>query len=349
MTRAAWWLAPTAVLLIGCPPPTPPPVDAGVDAGVTVSAVELCETITLSTCTLKERCYPAFQRLSFAECTEQGRAACLAEYERLRPSFVAGRLSVNVKQLEACQRRLGSSACPPSFPPDYPAAVVQPFSDCRLQTGLLAGAVPVGETCDQPVECAAGTFCVKPSGVCRGTCVAYSQLDEPCGIGCVDGLRCDGLKCTYLKTVDELCDSSAECEPELICLGRCRPRRKLSESCRTDFERLSPCEPGLACDVTPFVQNAEGKCVVPGDLFADCRFHWSCRPGLVCADRDWSTFPGASPPPGNCRLPDGERANCPQTAYGAFVGDQCAPGLSCGDGTNQCETLPARGEPCTPS
>jgi len=349
MTRAAWWLGLTAVLLIGCPPPPAPPMDAGVDAGVSVSAVELCERISVASCELKARCYPAFLRLTKSECVEQSRASCLAETERLQSSFASGRAAVNVAQLEGCERRLTSSACPPSFPPDYPANVAQPFSDCRLSTGLLTGFQPVGAKCDAPVECGAGTFCVKPSGVCEGTCIAYSQLDEPCGIGCVEGLRCDGMKCTYLKTLDELCDSSAECEPELICLGRCRPRRKLGEACRTDFDRLSPCEPGLACDVTPFVDGAEGTCVVPGDFFADCRFHWSCRPGLVCADRDWSTFPGASPPPGFCRLPDGERANCSQTAYGAFVGDQCEPGLTCGDGTNQCETLPARGEPCTPS
>jgi hypothetical protein len=324
-------------------------MDAGVDAGVTVSPVELCSRITAATCELKARCYPAFLRLTEAECVELAQASCLAEYERLRPSFEVGRVSVNVEQLEACEQRLTSSACPPSFPPDYPLAVVQPFSDCRLQTGLLTGAAPVGETCDQPVECVAGTFCVKPSGVCRGTCVAYSALDEPCGIGCAPGLRCDGMKCAPLKTLDERCASSAECEPDLLCLGSCRPRRRLGESCRIDFDRLSPCEPGLACDVTPFVEGAEGKCVVPGGDFADCRFHWSCRPGLVCADMNWSSFPASSPPPGGCRAPDTASSNCAQSEYGAFVGDQCAPGLTCADGTNQCETLPQRGQSCTPS
>ncbi len=348
-TRAAWWLLPTAVLTLGCPPPPPPVVDAGVDAGVEISAIEVCTRISAASCDLKLRCYPAFTRLSRAECVDQTQASCLAEYETMATSFEAKRSSFNLTQIESCERRLTSSACPPSFPPDYPLEVVQPFSDCGLKTGLVVGSVPSGDTCDLPVECVPGTFCVKPSGVCRGTCVTYSKLDEPCGIGCVEGLRCGGTRCTFLKTIDEMCDSSVECEPDLICLGTCRPRRKLGESCKVDFERLSPCEPGLACDVMPFVDNLEGKCIVPRGESADCNFHWSCRAGLICADLSWSTFPGSAPPPGLCRPPDGEQFNCPQTEYARFVGDQCAPGLTCKETTSQCTTLPERGQSCTPS
>lgn len=349
MPRPAWWLVPTAVLVFGCPPP-PAGMDSGVeDAGISVGPIELCTRLSTARCELGVRCYPAFNRLTRQACLDQAQATCLAEYEVLRPSLESGRASLDVEQLLSCERRLTSSACPPSFPPDYPLAVTQPFSDCGLTTGLLRGAVATGETCDQPIECRAGTFCVKPDGVCRGTCIAYSKLNEPCGIGCEKGLRCDGTRCTYLKTIDEACTRSAECEPELLCLGSCRPRRKLGESCRVDFDRLGPCEPGLACDVTPFVEGAEGRCVVPGELFADCHFHWSCRPGLVCADLNWSSFPTSAPPPGFCREPDGVDANCSQSAYGRFVGDQCRPGLTCREGANQCGALPERGERCTPS
>ena len=350
MTRAAWWLIPAAALALGCPAPPKPVIDAGVvDAGVQVSAVEVCSRIAIASCDLKLRCYPAFSRLGRTECVSQAQASCLAQYEVLAPAFDAKRASFSIEQLNSCERRLTSSGCPPSFPPDFPLDVVQPFSDCSLRTGLITGAASVGETCDQPVECVSGTFCVKPNGVCRGTCVTYSALNEPCGIGCVAGLRCDGAKCTYLKTLDEMCDSSVECEPELICLGSCRPRRKLGESCKVDYDRLSPCEPGLACDVMPFVNGAEGKCVVPGADGASCRFHWSCKAGLVCADVNWSTFPGTAPPPGVCRIPDGDQFNCPQTVYARYVGDQCAPGLSCKDTTHQCTSLPERGQSCRPS
>ncbi len=349
MTRAAWWLIPTAVLSIGCSP-SPAPVDAGVeDAGVSVSPIELCTRLATATCELKLRCYAAFSRLDRTACVEQTQASCLAEVDRLRTSFEGGRVEIDATQLVTCERRLTSSACPPSFPPAYPLAVAQPFADCQLGTGLLKGAVKSGETCDDPVECVSGTFCVKPQGVCRGTCVALSKLGEPCGIGCGPGLRCDGTRCAEFKALDEPCSSSRECAAELICLGSCRPRRKLGERCRVDVERLSPCEPGLACDVAPFVEGLDGTCVIPGGPFAACNFHWSCQPGLVCADLNWDTFPGSAPPPGNCREPDGAEFNCRQTAYAAFVGDQCAPGLSCREGTNKCQTLPERGQACRPS
>lgn len=347
--RAAWWLFPTAFLL-GCPQPSPG-TDAGTeqDAGVTLSPVELCARLAEASCELEVRCWPAFTRADRPACVETSRAQCLAEIDRLQASFAAGRVSIDVPQLLACERRLTSSACPPSFPRTYPLDVARSFSDCQLGTGLLAGAVPVGETCDDPVECVEGTFCVKPSGVCRGTCIAWSQLGQPCGIGCAPGLRCDGNVCAPLKTLDERCDSSRECEADLICLGSCRPRRKVGETCRIDLERLSPCEPGLACDVAPFVDGAEGRCVVPGEAFAECRFHWSCQPGLICGDLIWDLFPGSAPQPGFCRPPDGADFNCPSTKWAAFVGDQCAPGLSCDSVARKCRALPARGDACSPS
>lgn len=348
MMHAGWWLIPTAVLALGCPAPVPA-VDAGVDAGSELFAIEVCSRIATAKCELKLRCYPAFTRLSRTECVDQTQASCLAEYEILSASFEARKISFDAAQLRACEQRLTSSACPPSFPPDYPLDVVQPFDDCGLQTGLVKGTLTSNERCDHPVECIKGTFCVKDTSSCRGTCVTLSQLNEPCGIGCAPGLRCDGTRCTYLKTLDEGCTTSAECEPDLICLGSCRPRRRLAESCKVDLARLSPCEPGLACDVVPFVDGIEGTCIVPRGESADCRFHWSCRAGLVCADLNWALFPASAPAPGSCRAPDGEQFSCPQTAYAAFVGDQCAPGLSCRDTTNQCSTLPERGQSCTPS
>ena len=143
-TRAAW-LIPTAVLTFGCPPLPTPVVDAGVDAGVVVSSIEVCSRIATASCELKLRCYPAFTRLTRAACIDQTQASCLAEFETLKPSFDAQRASFDVSQLDSCERRLTSSACPPSFPPDYPLEVVQPFSDCRLQTGLIKGALASGD------------------------------------------------------------------------------------------------------------------------------------------------------------------------------------------------------------
>lgn len=348
MTRAAWLLAPTAVWLSACPPSSTG--DAGADASTPIGTVELCTRLAAASCAVRVRCYPAFSRLAPDDCEAQALASCLAETEALRPAFERGAVRVDAERLAGCERRLLSSACPPSFPPGFVAAeAVTPFADCTLSTGLLRGEVATGATCDFPVECAPGNFCVKPGGVCRGTCAALSRLDEPCGVGCAEGLRCDGQKCAPPKPLDAPCLRSAECEAELVCLGACRPRRKIGEACAVDFDRLGPCEPGLACDVVPFVDGATGTCIVPRAAFEPCRFHWSCQPGLVCADLDWTYFPGAAPLPGSCRAPDGAGDNCPETQWASYVGDQCAPGLTCDQHSHTCASLPMRGDRCTPS
>lgn len=339
MTRVAWLLV---ITLFGCPPPAPLE-DGGVDS---IDSLELCQRIASASCALRVRCFPAFTRLSRDECESQTQTACLAEYETYGRAFDAGTLSIDAVQLDRCERRLQASACPPSFPPEYVADAATPFSDCTLSTGLLRGAVATGSSCDFAVECAPGDFCSHPNGVCRGTCASLSKEGERCAIGCADGLRCQNDRCVALKSLDEPCTRSNECEDDLLCLDTCRPRRRLGESCTVDFDRLGPCEPGLACDVTPFVSGATGTCIVPRGPFETCRFHWSCQPGLVCADVDWSTFPGSAPIPGFCREPDGEANNCVQTPYASYVGDSCASGLSC---VGTCRALPVRGDSCTPS
>lgn len=339
-----------ALALTACPAEKPVE-DAGVDAGVTVTPVELCERVASARCELKLRCYPAFTREARAECVTQENSACLAEYESLRPSFEAAAVAIDPAKLASCETRMKTSACPPSFPPDYPlASVARPFDDCGLQTGLLVGRVAAGATCERAVECQPGTVCIKPNGVCRGTCSSWPKEGEPCGFGCAPGLRCNASDtCVPLALQDDACTSSAECHPDLICLGTCRPRRKLNESCSFDADRLSPCEPGLACDVTPFVDGASGTCVRPKAANQPCRFHWSCQPGLICADLDWTNFPSQAPPEGACRPPDGPDFNCGRSQYLRYVGDQCQPGLSCRQDVAKCQALPALGQACTPS
>jgi hypothetical protein len=340
-----------AVLLCACPPPAPPVVDAGpVDAGAPViSPVELCERVAAARCGLFSRCYTAFARFEQTQCAAAENARCLAEYETLRPSFEAELVHVDARQLAACEVRMQTSACPPSFPPSYPVAVAQPFVDCALQTGLLAGAVAAGETCERAVECAPGTVCMKQNGVCRGVCSSLPKEGERCAFGCGPGLRCEGDTCVALRAVNEPCATTAECASDLICQGSCRPRRKLGETCGFDQDRLSQCEPGLACDVVPFVSGAVGTCVTPRKSGETCRFHWSCEPGLVCADLDWTPFPAAAPVEGSCRKPDGRDFNCLPTQYGQYVGSQCASGLTCRVDTRKCQALPKQGEACTPS
>lgn len=349
-----------AMLLLGfagCSPPAPA-VDGGVDAGQELSPVELCDRLAAARCALTARCYPAFAGEPDAECRVAEQTDCLAQYEKLKGSFEAGEVEVDQARLAACEARMKGSSCPPTFPPDYPAIVARAFSDCDLTQGLLVGKVPAGELCDLAVECAPGTVCIKPGGVCKGTCSSWPKQGESCAFGCAPGLFCDDQgtasttddRCAAPRGLDAACADSAECEPDLNCVGTCRPRARLSEACRFDPSRLSTCEPGLACDLTPYVSGQVGTCVLPRAEGGRCRFHWSCLPGLVCADLVWSGFPQSAPAQeGFCRGPSELDGNCPWTPYALYVGDQCRAGTGCQESTGKCQVAPRLGEPCAPS
>lgn len=358
--RASPWaltaVAALAVALAGCPKPDTTPEDAGVDAGVVISPVEMCDRISTARCGLIQRCYSAFARESEADCRSLEKSRCLAEYTRLKPSFEAKKVEIDAEKILSCEQRMQTSACVPSFPPGYGGGVAAPFSDCRIGTGLLRGKVPSGETCDEAVECAQGSVCVKPGGVCKGTCSSYSQEDEPCGFGCAEGLYCDGMgtskdpsddRCKKAKGLNEACQSSGECQADLWCDKVCKQRGSVNDPCQFDPQRLSTCAPGLACDVAPYFSGL-GTCVVPQQQGGSCRFHWSCAPGLVCYDLDWSTFPDSPPPsPGTCTPTVPVDGPCAFTPYSFFLGDVCAAGSTCNpDGT--CGVRPTLGEACSP-
>lgn len=343
------------VALTGCTKPDPTPEDAGVDAGVSISPVEMCNRIAAARCGLISRCYTAFARQPEGECrtAEQGR--CLAEYTRLKPSFTSDKVEIDSAKVEECEQRMQTSACVPSFPPGYGGGVAAPFSDCDIDNGLLRGKVESGQTCDEAVECAPGSVCVKPGGVCKGTCSTLSKEGEGCGFGCASGLYCDPKgtgdptddRCAPVKGLNADCESSVECEPSLWCDGVCKQRGSVGDPCRFDAARLSTCQPGLACDAVPYVDQV-GACIVPMQGGGSCRFHWSCAPGLVCWDLDWSMFPDSAPmDPGFCAPPAPVGVECAFTPYSAYLGDQCAAGSTC-DSTNLCTVRPVQGESCNP-
>jgi hypothetical protein len=116
-----------------------------------------------------------------------------------------------------------------------------------------------------------------------------------------------------------------------------------------DNYRLSTCDPGLACDVTPFVPGMVGVCVVPQPANASCHFHWSCEPGLVCADINWNGFPSVPPAAGSCRAPGDQDTNCSATIYSLYVGDPCVAGTSCSSTTHKCAPIPKMGDACDPA
>lgn len=334
-----------------------PAVDAGFDAGLTMTPVEMCERLASARCDLMTRCYVAFAREASADCRQYEQARCLDGYQALRSSFEANKVEINAGAVLRCETRLLQSSCAATFPPRHPAGMLSPFADCELETGLLKGKVASGETCDQAVECAPGSVCVKPGDVCRGTCSLAPNVGEPCAFGCAAGTWCDDHgtpndtaddRCVARKGLNETCKNSSECADEWVCENTCRPRGKLGEACVLDTFRLSTCEPGLACDVTPFVDGASGKCVAPGDLGTPCQFHFACKTGLVCA-RNWTGFPMMVPEMGFCSTPQPLDGACVATVYSLYLGDLCAAGTYCSNTDDACKAAPKQGETCQPS
>jgi hypothetical protein len=362
LTRWTCGAALAALALTACPPPDVEPArDAGPeDAGHVITPVELCERISVARCDLMSRCFAAFTRDTRAQCQNLEQTRCNEQYSALRPSFESKRVEIDEAKVVSCEDRMKTSACTPTFPPNYVAAIAKPFSDCTLTTGLLRGKIKAGETCDELVECAPGTRCVKPGGVCTGTCSTLPSAGEPCGVGCATGTFCDGKgtpnavddRCEPLKAQNEICETSAECQQDLWCDGSCRVRGAVGDNCIFDPLRLSTCAPGLACDVVPWVsvddEPLQGTCILPRPQLGACWFHWSCQPGLVCYDLDLADFPDFPPAnPGSCQSPAPFGETCLFTPFAVFMGDPCAAGLACGQDF-KCNVRPVLGEGCDP-
>lgn len=346
-----------AALQLACTSSVQTP-DAGIDAGLTLTSVEVCDRIAAARCALLDRCFPAFQREPAADCRSLEQSRCLLEFESVRDYLEDGTVEINVDKVLLCEERMTNTLCSPTFPPGYRAAAA-PFTDCQVTTGLLRGNVPSGQPCDHATQCAQGSVCLKLGDVCRGTCASFAAPGEACGLGCGTGSYCNdqGTKadlsddrCEALRTALEPCSDSSQCAPELYCAsGSCQPRGAEGDSCSFDPQRLSTCQPGLACDVAPFVVGEVGTCIRPRPAGQSCAFHWSCQPGLVCFDMDYTGFPASAPAPGVCMQPGPEGSNCLPTIYATYVGDQCTSGTYCSFTWQKCTLTPSLGEPCTPS
>lgn len=350
--------AASAVVLAACPSEQIEPVpDAGEDAGIRLTPVELCERMAVARCGVMARCFAAWNRNDAAACKKLEQDLCFEIYTQLKPSFDQGRVEIDSEKVLSCEQRMQSSACTPTFPPNYPLGVAKPFSDCTLTTGLLRGKIAAGATCDERVECAPGTVCVKPGGVCTGTCSTQAAVGEPCSVGCAPGLYCETQgttnpvddRCAPVKGQNEACESSLECHPDLWCRDTCRPRGAAGDPCLFDPFRLSTCAPGLACEVVPFLDPPmEGTCVTPKAEGNPCMFHWACAPGLACYDLSFADFPDAPPAqPGSCQRPVALGDPCAYTQYQVYLGDVCGPGLNC-NSDGLCVARPVLGEACNP-
>lgn len=346
----------------GCPPSTSR--DGGTeDGGALLSPVELCGRLAAARCELIRRCYAAFERLTPEDCQSIQSSRCLAQYEAHRGAIDAGTLVIDSAAAISCEERMASSSCVASFPPGYrSASMARPFSDCEIGA-LLKGKVGPGGPCGDPFECS-GSFCVKYRGTCTGVCSIRPGAGEPCAFGCAAGTYCETMansdytddRCQPLKAVSQPCLETKECTPDAFCRdGKiCVEVAQAGQPCVLDRARVSTCAPGLACDLMPYASKV-GVCTAPKGAGEPCKYHWTCASGLVCGNMDLDNFPNVEPVrSGTCQPRAGLGEGCQYSQYSAYIGDTCAPGLTCRprpvDGgppsAGVCEKLPNLGDPC---
>ncbi len=190
---------------------------------------------------------------------EPAQAASLSEELAAYLSAVVARSgegsvdSLDAAMIGACRDVL--SAKDPAtcrFPPGmHRIAIGDHWLDVLLPDGcrFFGGPGPTPDVCMTEADCVGGP-CVRargsdPLGVC-------GLFDEPAS----EGLSCLGVGC----------------EDGLFCQGICEPKKKLGEACNT----LAPCREGLAC--------VAGACVRPQCEGEICSSSRECDEGLSCVD-----------------------------------------------------------------
>jgi hypothetical protein len=221
----------------------------------------------------------------------------------------------------------------------------------------IASLVAIGGACTATDECVAGASCERE--VCVAVPAASLCLDEA---ACPSHASCEmveGNLCRPKVGEGEHCGSTRDCLEGLFCdhemLGICQPQRGVGAVCYGDT-----CERGTFCLHT----SGTGMCAPIGGASDPCDAFATpgtdgCVEGLACIRATCATAPGETEycaddqecAPGlacrnsgelRCALPAIEGEPC--SSFGER--NECAEGLYCDGGSNQCTARRGAGESC---
>jgi hypothetical protein len=207
--------------------------------------------------------------------------------------------------------------------PARPCEVCDPAQSTQAWTQL-----PKDTACDDGDPCTVDTTC-RPSGLCRGSAVDCSHLDDVCEQGV-----CDGGSCVTEILEGEVCDDGDFCTVDTTCLadGTCsgdprscetNPDQCLDNVCDSAAGVCQPeptsgaaCDDGLSC-------TTGSMCELSGDCAVGAIDSGSCLIDGVCVE-DGDTNPANS-----CEVCD---ASVDQTGWSQLPDEticENGDGLSC--------------------
>jgi hypothetical protein len=321
------------------------PAEVPASEGVPIDA--LPDLYAEASCEANARCWEAhYEVYGGWDCVGFQRAYLEDRLSRWKQAIEEGKAVYDASQVEACLTEMRSQSC---------GDFLTRNSNACLK--VLNGAVPLGEECNDDVECSGDTFC-EFGPQCPGKCVGRQARGNHCGDDdsqCADGLVCsdDTYRCVPPGQVGDSCEAGKPpCMPGLFCAeaddeaalpGECKTyedvfSRKLGEVCDPSSDEL--CVAGLRC--AQFV-DAEGtlraRCEPPATSGSACK----AGAGVGCPLDEYCWREDGSSLVGQCTPHPGAGEPC-----ATFTSESepviCARDLVCVDGV--CQAQARLGEAC---
>lgn len=225
-----------------------------------------------------------------------------------------------------------AGSCAPVAPSVEPQACVSgaycaPDQSCVSLPGL--GASCATQNCADNYVCV-GNTCIERFNVGASCDISTNRCDVDLVCAPIDG---GGRACSLRGKTGAICESSAQCDFDLRCvgatggdLGECAPRGTSGALCADSVD----CQDGLACLVAP--GSSGGLCRAPGGEGAACRNDGHCTDGLVCVSSGSDL--------GSCNVLGEPGDRC-------YFSPDCGEATRCDGSTNRCIARTAPDAACT--
>lgn len=306
-----------------------------VDAGYGPVAIgSWCDFKAQSICGRLRRCGAISSTGTFNNCVTDTLRDC--DGHAYATAVAGGRLTYDAQKAADCLNGYARGSCALD-----PAA-------CK---DVFVGQQAANEGCVVPEECAPGSFCYEPYGLCPFVCKAYQPVGALCNYG---DLRCD--------------DDTGYCDDDAG-YNMCFPRKALGDSCL--WFNFGECPLGSSCATVGGAD--EGICVTTYAKAGEaCRVTDSyplCDQDSFCRQEG---DPAQQPqPPGVCAKRVGLGGTCRGYGYcqqglrcsGSYTTGTCIPlgkegdicnrfgdceqDLVCDDKTSRCARYPGDGGTCS--